>query len=218
MKQTKKFLPQKKEKTAEELEAIQAKKAKKAEAKANRDAEKAKKKAESNKKKAEKATKRAAKKKVTDKKKKERAKKRKKFYSKGFGKVLATVGRFFAKLGGWIAVPFVFLWKLIVKGVRKFFQLDDATAPNLVDVKKEKKGLRHLDNRQREMRNRAFLVLAVVVVCPFVILGGFKVAGALELNGGFAGSTGDTYFKEADVTKYITEQTLYKSYGKSQSQ
>lgn len=128
------------------------------------------------------------------------------------------VGRFFAKLGHWIAIPFVFLWKLIVKGVRKFFQLDDDTAPNLVDVKKEKKGLRRLDNRQRAMRNRAILVAAVVIICPLVIMGGFKVAGALELNGGFAGQTGDTFFKEADVTKYITEQTLYKSYGKSQSQ
>ena len=221
-KETKKFIPQKKEKSAEELAAIEEKKAKQAEDKAKRAEEKSKKKAEAkearDKKKAKNAAKRAEKKKVTDKKKKERAKKREKFYSKGFGKILATVGRFFAKLGHWIAVPFVALWKLIVKGVRKFFQLDDDKAPNLVDTKKAKKEPRRLDNRGRAMRNRAIGVLAVLVVTPLVILGGFKIAGALELNAGFAGKTGDTYFKEAEVTKYITEQTLYKSYGKSQSQ
>ena len=88
----------------------------------------------------------------------------------------------------------------------------------MVDTKKAKREPRRLDNRQREMRNRAIGLVAMVIICPLVILGGFKVAGALELNAGFAGSTGDTYFKEAEVTKYITEQTLYKSYGKSKSQ
>ena len=46
-------------------------------------------------------------------------------------------------------------------------------------------------------------------------MGGFKIAGALELNAGYAARTGDTYFKEADVTKYIQEQTYYKQYAKN---
>ena len=164
------------------------------------------------------AAKRAKRKKASEKKKKENSKKRAKFFATPFGKVLAAIGRFFVKLGHWISVPFVFLWKLLVKGVRKFFQLDDDKAPTLVEAKKEKKGLRRLDNRQRVMRNRAIGVVALVIICPLVILGGFKVAGALELNAGYAGKTGDTYFKEADVTKYITEQSMYKNYAKSQAQ
>ncbi len=228
-KKTKKFISQKKGKTAEELEAIEAKKAKQAELKAKKEEEKAKKaeekskkmaeaKEERDKKQAKNAAERAKKKKASDKKKKERAKKREKFYSKGFGKVLATIGRFFAKVGHVIALPFVALGKLIVKGFRKFFQLDDDKAPNLVEPKKGNREPRRLDNHQRAMRKRAIGLVAMIIICPLVILGGFKVAGALELNAGFAGATGDTYFKEADVTKYITEQTLYKSYGKSKSQ
>ena len=55
------------------------------------------------------------------------------------------------------------------------------------------------------------------VAVSAVILGGFKIAGALEINAGQASKTGDKYFTEAEVTKYITEQTYYKTYSKSAS-
>lgn len=96
-------------------------------------------------------------------------------------------------------------------------------APKLEDPKISKedarrKGLvKRVDRKTKAMRRRAIGVCAMCVAVCLVVIGGFKVAGAFELNAGQAAKTGDTYFSEAEVTKYITEQTLYKQYSKSLS-
>lgn len=108
------------------------------------------------------------------------------------------------------------------KLVRKVFP-KKKKAPKLTDTNLSKSDIRKMNADRREnrkiklMRKRAIGVVALCVVCSAVVLGGFKVVGALELNAGYAGKTGDTYFAEADVTKYITEQTFFKQYSKSLS-
>lgn len=96
-------------------------------------------------------------------------------------------------------------------------------APKLEDPKLAKDDIRRrqqqkkLDKRTQTIRRRAIGVVVMCVAVSAVILGGFKMAGALEPNAGLAAKTGDKYFTEADVTKYITEQTFYKQYSRSQS-
>lgn len=188
-----KFIPQKKEKTEEELQKIEEKKLKKAEDKA-----KAKEKRAANKEKRNKKF--AAKKKKFNKK----YKKFKKYKFVGF----------FKKVGKTIAIPFVFLGGLIAKILPK----PKKKAPKLNSAK-EKRGFKEVfaDKRVKTMRNRIIGIVAMCVGVCVVILGGFKIAGGLELNAGYAAQTGDKLFTEQEVTKYITEQTYYKQYAKNLS-
>lgn len=83
---------------------------------------------------------------------------------------------------------------------------------------KRNAGPKRVPREVKIMRKRTFGVIFMCIAVSAVILGGFKLAGVLELNAGFAAKTGDKYFTEAEVTKYICEQTLYKTYSKSSSQ
>ncbi len=188
-----KFIPQKKEKTEEELEKIEEKKLKKAEDKAKAKEKRAAAKEKRNKK-------FAAKKKKFD-------KKVKKFKKSKFV-------NFFKRAGKVIAVPFVFLGGLIMKVLPK----PKKKAPKLNSVK-EKRSFKEVfaDKRVKTMRNRVIGIVAMCVVSCVVVLGVFKIAGALELNAGYAAQTGDKLFTEEEVTKYITEQTYYKQYAKNLS-
>lgn len=189
-KKARKFIPQKKEKTEDELAAIEEKKAQKAVKKAEKKELRAKKR---------------------DKAKKSRKKKINKFKKSKFCSALFACGRFFKKVGKIIAVPFLFVGRFI----KTILPKPKIKPPKLADIK-QKVTLDHEASRRfKLMRRRGFGVLGMCVAACLVILGGFKIAGALELNAGYAARVGDTYFKEADVTKYITEQTYYKQYAKN---
>lgn len=210
-KKSKKFTSKKKDKTPEQIEKEEKKKAEAAEKKIKAEqAKKAKKdkKAEVTAKKIEEKKKRnaeRAKKKIT--KKRNRTKKINKFKKTKFGSILF-------KIGHGIAFPFVALAGLI----KKILPKPKKRAPKLTEAKTKEKQKKVITKRMKMMRKRTFALCFTCVAAVVVILFGFKVAGALELNAGYAAKTGDKYFTESEVTKYITEQTLYKTYAKSQSQ
>lgn len=107
---------------------------------------------------------------------------------------------------------------------KKLFFGKKKKAPKLVEPKIEKNEIKkptvvkRVSRKTRTMRKRGAWVVVMVIGCAALVIGGFKIAGAFELNAGYACKVGDTYTREADVTKYISEQTYYKQYSKSVSQ
>ena len=186
-------MPKKKEKTAEQLAEIEEKKAQK---------------------KVKKAEKKELRIKNRAKSKKNLKKKVNKIKKSKFCSALFACGRFFKKIGKIIAIPFLFVGRFI-KTIIPTQKIKKIKPPKLADIKAKAAQNPDASRRFKLIRRRVFGVLGMCVAACLVILGGFKIAGALELNAGYAARVGDTYFKEADVTKYITEQTYYKQYAKN---
>lgn len=111
------------------------------------------------------------------------------------------------------------------RSIRSFFFTDEKKkkAPKLVEPKDVKKDARsataqkHYERKIRRMRGRAIGLCAICVAVLVLVLGGFKIAGALEINGGQAGKVGDKYITENELTDYIKNQTYFKQYAKNLS-
>ena len=87
--------------------------------------------------------------------------------------------------------------------------------PKVEKVKKEKSYLEIRDAKRK--RHRLFTVCGISIGLLVVVLGGFKIAGALTINAGEACKIGDSVINESEVTQYIKDQTYYKQYSKSSS-